>query len=140
MCNVSWHFCCSSDGTMLRKRKIKLYFCSKMFFYLSQVFLFWFLLQNRRKVFPNNTSCSNTFVIKCCSSLSWDFYHITRFVKMSWLFWGEKSMNCTAPNADWTVISNCTELTLIPAQLFSFGFSCAEKLYNFSAHEKPDWK
>ena len=45
-------------------------------------------------------------------------------------------MNCAAPNADWTVISNCAELTLIPAQSFPVGFSCAEKLYN-SAHEKP---
>ena len=60
---------------------------------------------------------------------------------------GVKSINCVAANADWTVISNCAELTLIPAQLFpvgfssaeltlipaqSFpvGFSCAEKLYN----------
>ena len=72
---------------------------------------------------------------------------------------GVKSINCAAPNADWTVISNCAELTLIPAQSFpvgfscaeltlipaqSFpvGFSCAEKLYN-SAHENPTgivWK
>ena len=39
---------------------------------------------------------------------------------------GVKSINCAAPNADWTVISNCAELTLIPAQLFPVGFSCAE--------------
>ena len=39
-----------------------------------------------------------------------------------------KSINCAAPNADWTVISNCAELTLIRAQLFPVGFSCAEKL------------
>ena len=39
-------------------------------------------------------------------------------------------MNCAAPNADWTVISNCAELTLIPTQLFPVGFSYAEKLYN----------
>ena len=33
-------------------------------------------------------------------------------------------MNCAAPTADWTVISNCAELTLIPAWLFLVSFWC----------------
>ena len=48
---------------------------------------------------------------------------------MSHAFGGKtrvKSIDCAAPNADWTVISNCAELLLIPAQLFPVGFSCAE--------------
>ena len=39
---------------------------------------------------------------------------------------GVKSINCAAANADWTVISNCAELILIPAQLFLVVFSYAD--------------
>ena len=54
------------------------------------------------------------------------FFFFTGLVQILGTFSGVKSINCAAPNADWTVISNCAELTLIPAQLFPVGFSCAE--------------